>query len=804
MSSQPVARVVVIGGGIGGVSAAYHLAMLGLTDVLLLERAELSSGTTWHSTGNMETYRADPLIFDMVRYAAELYPRVASESGHDIGWRTVGRVMYTDRSERWDLMRTLPELGRARGIDIQLLSAQEVHRRLPIIGADDLLGGIWVPSDARVNPTDAVAAFAHVARARGVHIKEHCRVLGIRMREGSICGVTTSDGEIDCGAVILCAGLWSADLVKSCGLGLPLYALEHQYLITKPFGVDRNLPLFLSYDDQLYGREEVGGIIVGSLDDHAIPLATSQLPQDFSSCLLNERWEQFEPYMAIAMRRFPVLRSAQVKMLLNGPESFTPDGQMLLGPVPGATGLYAACGFNSNGMALAPAAGRYIAEWLVEGAPSADVAPLDVRRFSPVQWSEDYIRERVTEIPGYHSRMRAADADYQTARDIRRSPLHDQVTAAGARFASVNGWERALWFDAGSSSAAWPDAAARETEAGNEGVLVIDRSSDAKYLLTGHGAIEWLTAEGLLIAEERPAANARLAVDTWSAAGAPRPATGTFSSVFRVALPGAHRQVEALARVLARRDQTCLLTVSPDQETRLTDWLRRAQLPPHIRAVDQTGAYACLEVHGPRRVPLTQALLAAGCSVEAHEDAMNDSAVLTIPSEFAAYCWRRLIPLCGDLRGRLGGHFAEEALRIARAIPVFGREISPATLIAEMGADGETHGDGRTRPPGSVCAPDTAPAAVPRTHRARTIAAFSCPMASIGFGAHDVILEAGRTVGEITSRVRLPGWPATLALGLLDRERWRRGALSAVADGTVWPLELRRARLTGNAIDGRP
>jgi glycine/D-amino acid oxidase-like deaminating enzyme/glycine cleavage system aminomethyltransferase T len=746
----------VIGGGIGGVSAAYHLAMLGLTDVLLLERAELSSGTTWHSTGNMETYRADPLIFDMVRYAAELYPRLATESGHDIGWRTVGRVMYTDRGERWDFMRTLPELGRARGIDIQLLTAREVHRRLPIIGADDLIGGIWVPSDARVNPTDAVAAFARLARARGVRIKEHCRVLDIRMREGSVCGVSTSDGEIDCGAVILCAGLWSADLVKSCGLGLPLHALEHQYLITKPFGVDRNLPLVLSYDDQLYGREEVGGIIVGSLDDHAIPLATSQLPQDFSSCLLNERWEQFEPYMAIAMRRFPVLRTAQVKMLLNGPESFTPDGQMLLGPVPGATGLYAACGFNSNGMALAPAAGRYIAEWLVEGAPSADVAPLDVRRFSPVQSSENYIRERVTEIPGYHSRMRAADTDYQTARDIRRSPLHDELTAAGARFASVNGWERALWFDAGASSAVWPEAVAREAAAGHASVLVIDRSSDAKYLLSGPGAIDWLTAAAWL------------------------------------PLPGVHGQVEALARVLVRQDQTRLLMVSPDQETRLTEWLRRAQLPPHIRAVDQTDAYVCLELHGPRRVPLTQALLAVDCGIEAHEDAVNDSAVLTIPSEFAAHAWRRLIPLCADLGGRLGGHFAEEALRIARAIPAFGREISPATLIAEMGADGETHGDGRARTSDIARAAGIESAAVPRTHRARVIAAFSCPMSSIGFGAHDVILEAGRTVGELTSRVRLPGWPATLALGLLDRERWTRGALSTVADGAVWPLEPRR------------
>jgi 4-methylaminobutanoate oxidase (formaldehyde-forming) len=784
MRADPGARVVVIGGGIGGVSAAYHLAMLGCTDVLLLERAELSSGTTWHSTGNMETYRADPLIFDMVRYAAELYPRIAADSGQDIGWRTVGRVMYTDRGERWDLMRTLPELGRVRGIDIELLSGPEVQRRLPIIEADDLIGGIWVPSDARVNPTDAVTAFARLARSRGVRIKEHCRVLGIRMRDGSVCGVTTGEAEIDCEAIILSAGLWSADLTRSCGLALPLHALEHQYLITRTFGVDRNLPLFLSYDDQLYGREELGGIIVGSLDDHAIPVATSELPQDFSSCLLNERWQQFEPYMTVAMRRFPALRTARVKMLLNGPESFTPDGQMLLGPVPGATGLYAACGFNSNGMALAPAAGRYIAEWLVEGAPSADVAPLDVRRFSPVQSSEGYIRERVTEIPGYHSRMKAADADYQTARDIRRSPLHQQLAAAGARFASVNGWERALWFDTGPSGAAWPDAVARETAAGDERLLIVDRSSDAKYLLTGPGAIDWLT------------------VGTWGAQM--RPAAGTSSpshrsGIWRAPLPGTHRQVEALARVLARLDGSCLLTVGPEQETRLTEWLRRAQLPAHIRAVDQTGAHASLELHGSGRVELSQELVADGCGIEAHVHPMNDSVVLIFPSELAGYVWRRLVPLSRDVGGLLGGHFAEEALRIARGIPAFGREISPATLLGELCAESGTRGAA-----GSALGEDTLPTAVPRTHRARIIAAFSCPLTSIGFGAHDVILEAGRTVGELTSRVRLPGWPATLALGLLDRERWNGGALSAVADGSVWPLEQRRVRGAGAASDSLP
>lgn len=751
------ARVLVIGGGIGGLSAAYHLAMLGVRDVCLLERAELSSGTTWHSTGNMETYRADPLIFEMVRYAAELYPRIAADSGQEIGWRRVGRVMYTDREARWQLMRTLPELGRARGIEIEVLTPAEVAARLPIISADGLLGGIWVPSDARVNPTDAVTAFARLARAQGVVIREHAEVLGLVRNGGAVCGVRTRDGEIACDAVVLAAGLWSGDLAASAGLALPLYALEHQYLMTKPFGVDRDLPLFLSYDDQLYGREEVGGILFGSLDDHAIPVATRELPQNFASCLLNDRWPQFEPYMATAMRRFPVLRGAELKMLLNGPESFTPDGQMLLGPVPGASGLYAACAFNSNGMALAPAAGRYIAEWIVEGAPSADVCALDVRRFSAAQSAPAYLRERATEIPGFHCRMHALDADYQTARDIRRSPVHAELASAGARFVSANAWERPAWFLRESAGATCIEGVAEEAAAVAMRAALVDRCSDVKILLRGPGARAWLAG----------------AAPALSACGE--------SEAAYVPLPGARDAVEALVRVLIRSEDRCLLTAGPDQETRVAEWLRRARLPDSLQAVDQTAALACFELHGPERAAVLAALTgsalggwagaegrwAGAVGIERCEDPISGSTLLLVPSDRAAYLWRRLLALGGEARLAIAGHFAEEAQRIRRGIPAFGREITPAVSIDELlgGA--------------------------PRGPRSRFLAAFSSPMTAVGFGAQEVVFEDGRAVGELSSRVRLPQWPETLALGLIDPARRRAGTLCVVSEGRVWPLTPR-------------
>lgn len=667
------AATVVIGGGVVGCSIAYHLARAGQKDVVLLERSRLSAGTTWHSVGNMETYRADPLIFEIVRYGVSLFPELEQESEQALGWRTTGRVMYTHLPARMAAYRSVPTLAQARGIEVDLLDARKLEQRFPILDVSSILGGLWIPNDGRVNPTDLTMAYARAARRRGATLLENCAVQRIRAVNDRVQAVETSAGEIRCENVVVAAGLWSSDITSTCGVALPLYALEHLYLITKEMPeVSRDLPMFLAFDDYLYGREEVGGLIVGCLDRDAIPLATRDLPGDFAFGLLNERWDQFEPYMTTALQRFPALERAEIRMLLNGPESFTPDGQMIIGPVPPVAGLYVAAGMSSNGIALSAGVGRIMAEWIVAGRPDLDVSRLDVRRFVRCQASESFMRRRATEIPSYCIEMHGPGDDYSTARKVRISPLHEYLAESGALFKSVCGWERAIWVHRDGLGLSPRTIVDEEIAATERDVLAIDCSTNSTFVIDGEGASAAMA--GLFGAAASPAA-------------------GEAKTVLLGDGPDA---VTALASLVRLAESAWLLTAAVEQETSFEEWIRiRLQQLPRISVRNISAEYALIGLLGRQRDRVVREIVTPFIGVPKGSVAVPANGLIgSVP----AACWQDraaavdviLVPsgMVLDLARRFeslavpwGGHFADEAYRIRCGIPAFGRELSAFTDV---------------------------------------------------------------------------------------------------------------------------
>ena len=448
MDSVPAhARVVVIGGGIVGCSVAYHLALQGWREIVVVERQRLGCGTTWHSAASIGRLANSALGQRMLAYTVELLPRLEAESGRPVGWRNCGRVQLASTRQRLEDLRHVAAVGRAVGTPFEIISPREAADKLPIITPDGLVGALWSPGNGRVNPTELTAAYAEAATRRGVRFLETTPVTAVRTRAGAVTGVGTSRGEIACEVVVNCAGLWARRVGALGGVDVPLWANEHFYLLTKPMaGVSADMPTFSDRDALIYGREEVGGLLVGFFDRNAKPLSPDQLPEDFAFGLLEADWDQAEPYVKTAMARIPALGQTEIHMLLNGPESFTPDGSFLMGESPGLRGFFTLAGMNSSGINHAAGAGRALAGWITDGDPGIDVTAFDIRRFDASHNSEPWLRERVREVPSTTYLMHRAAPEFTTGRQRRLSPLHARLAERGARFDSVMGWERPEYF----------------------------------------------------------------------------------------------------------------------------------------------------------------------------------------------------------------------------------------------------------------------------------------------------------------------------------------------------------------------
>ena len=489
------ASVVVIGGGIMGCSTLYHLAKYGVSDAILLERNKLTSGTTWHSAAQVRALRSTSNLTDLIKYSISLYSILEQETGQQTGWINKGSLSIATNEDRMIHVRRQEALAHSFGVQANSISAGEAKERWPLMNADDVLGAVWSPDDGRVSPSDLCAALIKGAKAGGARIFEDTGVKGIVTDGDRIVAVETEGGQIRCDAIALCSGLWSRENAAMAGVDVPVWSCEHFYLLTKPVpGIIGNMPSLSDHDAHLYIRDDSGGLLVGCFEPMGKSISPQALGHDFAFQLLDEDWDHFEPMMLNAMHRLPVLEQAEVKMLLNGPESFTPDGSFLLGESAETRGLFLGCGMNSVGVATGGGAGMALAKCIVDGHMPMDLHEADPKRFADCFNSVKALSERAPEVLGKHYEISYPGRQMATARNLRKLPLHDKWVSANASFSQVYGWERPMYFNCRSESAltfgkpGWFDQVGLEVHQAHTGAAIFDQSSFGKIRVVGPDA----------------------------------------------------------------------------------------------------------------------------------------------------------------------------------------------------------------------------------------------------------------------------------------------------------------------------
>ncbi|AUQ59109.1 GcvT family protein [Phaeobacter inhibens] len=503
------AKAVIIGGGIIGCSTAYHLAKLGWTDTVLLERKKLTSGTTFHAAGLVGQLRSNANITQLLGYSVDLYNKIEAETGLGTGWKMNGGLRLACNEERWTEVKRQATTAHSFGLEMELLTPKEAQDLWPLMDISDVIGAAFMPTDGQANPSDITQALAKGARMAGAKIFEDTKVIDIEIEDGRIRAVITEHGRIECEKVICCAGQWTRTFAKRFGVNVPLVPMEHQYMVTEPFeGVPSNLPTLRDPDRLTYYKEEVGGLVMGGYEPNPIPWATDGIPKGFHYSLLDSNFDHFEQLMEQALGRVPALEHAGIKTLTNGPESFTPDGNFIIGEAPELSNFYVGAGFNAFGIAAGGGAGMALAEWVKNGEPPFDLWSADIRRFGRPHFDTDWIRTRTVEAYGKHYTMAWPHEEHDSGRPCRKSPLYDTLKNKGACFGEKLGWERPNWFaDATRGETPqdlysfgrqnWFDAVGREHKAAREAAVLFDQTSFAKFTLKGPDALaamNWICA----------------------------------------------------------------------------------------------------------------------------------------------------------------------------------------------------------------------------------------------------------------------------------------------------------------------
>jgi glycine cleavage system aminomethyltransferase T/glycine/D-amino acid oxidase-like deaminating enzyme len=683
------ARIVIVGGGIVGCSVAYHLTKLGWNDVVVLEQGRLTSGTTWHAAGLVGQLRANRTMTRLSQYGTDLYSRLEAETGLATGWKGCGSLSVAQTPERITLLKRSVAQAASFGVEAHFITPKEAGDLWPLMRIDDLQGAVWLPGDGKANPTDLTQSLAKGARNGGAKFVEGVRVTGFERRNGRVVGVKTADGDIACELVVNCAGQWARQLGKLAGVNVPLHSAEHFYIVTKRIdGVTPDLPVLRDPDGFIYFKEEVGGLVMGGFEPEAKPWGMDGIPQDFEFQLLPEDWDQFEILMNNALHRTPCLETAEVRQLLNGPESFTPDGNFILGEAPECTGFYVAAGFNSAGIANAGGAGRVMAEWIAGGEPSMDLWDVDIRRFAGFHANAAHLRDRTVETLGLHYAMRWPRHELESVRGLRRSPLYDRLSANGARFGAKMGWERANYFAPGLTGKlpysftrpAWLDHAIAEQKAVRESVGLFDQTSFGKLLVQGRDA--------LVLLQQLCARNLDVPIGT----------------MVYTALLNRRGGFESDLTILRQAEQEFFIITGSAQPARDRSWIARHIGELNATVTDVTSAYVVLSAMGPNSQKLLERVspgferikLAYGQTVEADlgyargriarmSYAGGPGYELYLPTEFAAGVYDALKQAGADLGIKDAGYYALDALRIEAGRRAFAAELGPDETPLEAG-----------------------------------------------------------------------------------------------------------------------
>jgi glycine cleavage system aminomethyltransferase T/glycine/D-amino acid oxidase-like deaminating enzyme len=746
------AQTVIIGGGIVGCSVGYHLAKLSHRDVVILERGQLTGGSTFHAAGLVGQLRSSASITQLLKYSVELYDNLEAETGQATGWRQNGGLRLACNAERWTEVCRQATTAHSFGMEMHLLSPQEAQALWPMMEISDLVGAAFLPTDGQVSPSDLARSMAKGARDAGVVCVEGCEVEAVHTANGKVTGLATSQGEIVCEAVVNCAGMWAREVGALAGVNIPVQPVQHQFMVTEPIeGVTPDLPTLRDPDRLVYFKEEVGGIIMGGYELDPIPWAQGGIPGDWVFKLIEPNWEHFEGLGEQAFARMPALGDAGVRQLINGPEAFTPDGTFILGEAPEVKNYFVGAGFNAFGIAAAGGAGKALAEWIVAGEPSMDLWPVDIRRFGAHHRNADWSRERTLEAYSRHYTMSWPHEEHVVGRPRRTSPLYDRLVAAGASFGEKMGWERANWFAPEGVDAVdeytygyqnWFPHVGEEHRAVREAVGLFDSSSFAKYIVRGRDAedaLSWICANDV----RRP------------------PGRITYTQMLN------HRGgIECDLTVARLGPDEFYVVTGTGYATHDAHWIRGGfRAGQDVELEDVTVTRAVLGVMGPRARDLLRTITDASLENAAfpfmtwQEIEIAGVAVMALRVTFVGELgWELHVPTASALRvydalvaagGPFGlrhaGYRAIESLRLEKGYRIWGKDISPDYTPLEAGLEFATKLGG-TEP---FCGREALEAHTDDV--VKRLAFFTVDDPSVVLLGRETILRDGERVGWLTS-----------------------------------------------------